>query len=371
MILMEKSITGIFLIFVIMLIRLFMPDKIPKRTFVILWFISIIHLLLPFSIPFRFSIYSVFNSNKNILSALSFLTQNDSVLSISDLKMLLYEKESIFPFFKNLPPWFIWVWIAGSLICALFFLHSYLRFIIKSRSSMVLSQKETEAILNFDTLRRKIKILISDKIDIPLTYGLFNPVIIIPEHYNLINDKDIRYIAYHEYVHIKNFDSAIKIIATISVAVHWFNPFVWILYILLSRDIELSCDESVIKYFGRKSKKEYANALIRMEEIKSSFIPVCNFFNKSLIEKRILSIMRIKKKSKIITVFSCLLVLSVSFLFAASEKKSFKTAGSKPRVYMINGNGEITSYDIKNLPGKIKERKIISVIKIDKNNNSE
>lgn len=77
--LMEKSVTGIFLISVIILIRLFMPDKIPKRTFVILWLVSIIHLLLPFSIPFRLSIYSIFNINKNVFSSLGFLTQNDTL----------------------------------------------------------------------------------------------------------------------------------------------------------------------------------------------------------------------------------------------------------------------------------------------------
>lgn len=147
-----------------------------------------------------------------------------------------------------------------------------------------MSKKETETIINFNTLRRNIEIRISDTIDVPLTYRIFNPIIIILEHYNLKNNQDALYIAYHEYIHIKNFDSAIKIIAAIAVLVHWFNPFVWGLYILRSRDIELSCDEAVIKYFGEKSKTEYANALIKIEEIKSSFVPVCNFFNKSLIE---------------------------------------------------------------------------------------
>lgn len=363
----EKSVTGIFLISVIILIRLFMLDKIPKRTFVILWFVSIIHLLLPFSIPFRLSIYSIFNVNKNVFSSLGFLTQNDTALSILDLKVLLYGKESFFPFLKNLPPWFSWVWIAGSIICALFFLYSYFYFIIKSGSSIVMSKKETETIINFNTLRRNIEIRISDTIDVPLTYGVFNPIIIIPAYYDLRNNQDIRYVLYHEYIHIKNFDSAIKIIAAIAVLVHWFNPFVWVLYILLSRDIELSCDEAVIKYFGEESKTEYANTLIKMEEIKSSFVPVCNFFNKSLIEQRILSIMRIKKKSKIIIIFSCLLVLGVSFLFATSEKKSLNITHSKPRVYMINGNGEVNGHDINDLPEKIKGRKIISITRIKNN----
>ena len=200
-----------------------------------------------------------------------------------------------------------------------------------------------------------------------MTYGVFNPIIIIPAYYDLRNNQDIRYVLYHEYIHIKNFDSAIKIIAAIAVLVHWFNPFVWVLYILLSRDIELSCDEAVIKYFGEESKTEYANTLIKMEEIKSSFVPVCNFFNKSLIEQRILSIMRIKKKSKIIIIFSCLLVLGVSFLFATSEKKSLNITHSKPRVYMINGNGEVNGHDINDLPEKIKGRKIISITRIKNN----
>ena len=58
--------------------------------------------------------------------------------------------------------------------------------------------------------------------------------------------------------------------------VHWFNPLVWVMYILANRDIELSCDEAVVRLFGENAKTDYAQALISMEETRSGLTPLCN-----------------------------------------------------------------------------------------------
>ena len=67
------------------------------------------------------------------------------------------------------------------------------------------------------------------------------------------------------------FDAVTRLVLTVALCVHWFSPAVWIMYVLANRDIELSCDEAVIRKFGERTKSAYAMALIRMEEARNSF----------------------------------------------------------------------------------------------------
>ena len=83
------------------------------------------------------------------------------------------------------------------------------------------------------------------------------------------NVSQLQYIFTHEYVHIRRFDTLTKLIAALALCIHWFNPFVWLMYILLNRDIELACDESIIRQLGEKSKGDYSRMLIRMEVEKT------------------------------------------------------------------------------------------------------
>ena len=101
----------------------------------------------------------------------------------------------------------------------------------------------------------------------------------------LENEKQLQYVLSHEYVHIYRYDTVTKLIATLALCIHWFNPFVWVMYILFNRDIELACDESVIRQFGEKSKSAYSLMLINMEATKSGLLPFCNSFSKNAIEE--------------------------------------------------------------------------------------
>ena len=107
------------------------------------------------------------------------------------------------------------------------------------------------------------------------------------------NEKQLQYVLSHEYVHIYRYDTVTKLIVTLALCIHWFNPFVWVMYILFNRDIELACDESVIRQFGEKSKSAYSLMLINMEATKSGLLPFCNNFSKNAIEERITAVMKI------------------------------------------------------------------------------
>ncbi len=142
-------------------------------------------------------------------------------------------------------------------------------------------------------MKRPILVRQSDRISAPLTYGIFRPVILMPKKMDWKNEKQLQYVLSHEYVHIYRYDTVTKLIVTLALCIHWFNPFVWVMYILFNRDIELACDESVIRQFGEKSKSAYSLMLINMEATKSGLLPFCNNFSKNAIEERITAVMKI------------------------------------------------------------------------------
>lgn len=126
----------------------------------------------------------------------------------------------------------------------------------------------------------------------------------------------------HEYVHISRFDTIAKLIAAYALCIHWFNPFVWVMYLLFNRDMELACDESVIRQFGDESKSAYSLMLIHMEATKSGLSPLCNNFSRNAAEERITAIMSTKRTTKIALLSACLIVLVTAGLFATSAAAS-------------------------------------------------
>ncbi len=122
----------------------------------------------------------------------------------------------------------------------------------------------------------------------------------------------------HEYVHIQRFDAATKLLLTAVLCLHWFNPLVWLMYTLANRDLELSCDETVLRRFGGNAKSSYAHTLIQMEEKKSGLRPLCNSFSKNAIEERVTAIMKTKKTSLIAVVLAVLLVAGLGGVFATT-----------------------------------------------------
>ena len=143
-----------------------------------------------------------------------------------------------------------------------------------------------------------------------------------PKKRNWKNTKQLLYVLSHEYVHICHLDILRKIIATVVLCIHWFNPMVWVMYILFNRDVELICDECVVRKFGEKSKAVYSLILINMEEKQSGLLPFCNNFSKNAIEERITAIMKMKKATILSFAAACLIVGGIVTTFATSSQAS-------------------------------------------------
>jgi hypothetical protein len=144
-----------------------------------------------------------------------------------------------------------------------------------------------------------------------------------------MSDKQLlNYVLTHEYYHIKRFDSLWKLLFVFALCVHWFNPMAWVMFVLVNRDLELTCDEMVIRRFGTEIKTAYAYSLIGMAEQRSRFTILYNGFSKNAAEERIISIMKTKKLSFISVISAIVLVFVLTAgAMATSAANAARTGG--------------------------------------------
>ncbi len=169
------------------------------------------------------------------------------------------------------------IWLAGIIVLFFYSVISYVRVKRKLRTAT----------------RVKDNIFETDTIDTAFICGFIKPEIYVPVG---VSDADMTYIVAHEQIHIKRFDYLIKPFAFLVLIIHWFNPLVWVSFALLSRDIEMSCDESVIRDMGMKAKTGYSGSLLSLAAKKS--IPVTGSplaFGESDVKARIKNILNYRK----------------------------------------------------------------------------
>ncbi|MBC3535121.1 MAG: M56 family metallopeptidase [Blautia wexlerae] len=320
------SFLGTVIILLIVVLRAVLINRLPKKTFLILWWIALIRLLVPFSIKSVTSIYSLLQSIYSDINPVrtaqttTFLPIHGNMPEIANglSEAMVQRTESISILSV--------IWLAGLLLCFGFFAVSYIKCYREFRFSLPVENDILEAWKEKHPLKRSLSIRQTETIAAPLSYGVIRPVILMPKNTEWKNIYQLRYVLEHEYVHIRRLDMLTKLIMIAAVCIHWFNPLVWVMYILFNRDLELSCDETVVRRFGMDIKSVYATALISMEEKKSGLTPLCNSFSKNAIEERIRAIMKIKKTSKFAVMISAVLVICVTGGFATSasslEKKT-------------------------------------------------
>ena len=324
--LLQMSFLGTVIILLIVVLRAVLINRLPKKTFLILWWIALIRLLVPFSIKSVTSIYSLLQSIYSDINPVrtaqttTFLPIHGNMPEIANglSEAMVQRTESISILSV--------IWLAGLLLCFGFFAVSYIKCYREFRFSLPVENDILEAWKEKHPLKRSLSIRQTETIAAPLSYGVIRPVILMPKNTEWKNIYQLRYVLEHEYVHIRRLDMLTKLIMIAAVCIHWFNPLVWVMYILFNRDLELSCDETVVRRFGMDIKSVYATALISMEEKKSGLTPLCNSFSKNAIEERLRAIMKIKKTSKFAVIISAVLVICVTGGFATSasslEKKT-------------------------------------------------
>ena len=288
------SLSGAVMIIAIVILRALLINQLPKKTFLILWGIVMVRLVIPFTAPSAFSIYSLIpekeqSMNTQFSGIQDNLSENLPVNAMADTVHIDRTTQISIKWL---------VWLAGLCLCAGYFLIVYRKLYREFQMSFLVKIPQIEQWLVLHNGKRRIEIRQSDRVAAPVSYGIIHPIILFPKNTDWENMNVLQYVLEHEYVHIKRYDSITKLLVTAIVCIHWFNPMVWVMYILFNRDLELACDECVIHRFGNNSKSTYAHTLISMEEQKSGFMPFCNNFSKNAIEERITAIMKAKESLK-------------------------------------------------------------------------
>ncbi len=274
--------------------------------------------------------------------------------SVSEEKLSFAER------FADLLPILRGIWAAGFLLCTIAFAWIYFRCCREFQMSLPMEDCFLENWQRTHPLRRRLSIRQSDQILSPLSYGFWRPVILLPKSTKCGDRFQLRYVLEHEYVHIRYFDAAVKLLMAAALCIHWFNPCVYLMYIFFNRDLELACDEAVVRRFGEEEKSAYAMALIEMEEEKSGLLPLGNSFSKNAIEERIGAIMKIKKISPLIHGLSAALVCGITLLFATScgsYGEAEQTMEAGPRAEAVDAEDAKTnsSVETKSLSAALKE----------------
>jgi beta-lactamase regulating signal transducer with metallopeptidase domain len=142
----------------------------------------------------------------------------------------------------------------------------------------------------------------------PFVLGLLRPKIYLPVGFN---DKERSYILLHEQTHINRKDHIIKMLAFLVLSVHWFNPFVWIAFMLMSMDMELSCDERVLKEMNEDIKKPYANSLLSLATRRHILNGSPLAFGEGNVKGRIKNVLNYKKPRFWVIVLAAIIAIAV------------------------------------------------------------
>lgn len=222
----------------------------------------------------------------------------------------------------GLPAWVSVVWVAGSLACAGCLAGCYVRSRRRFAASLPVEDEAPLSALRAETsgMRRPVRLRCSDRVDTPLTYGVFRPVVLLPKGMGAC--AETRFVLAHEVAHIRRLDLVKKYVLAAALCLHWFNPLVWAMWLLANRDIELACDEAVVRRIGHDARSSYARTLIGMEETRGSFAPLYSAFNTGALEERIVAIMKVKKLSAAAVLASSLLVAGVPAALATTYSVS-------------------------------------------------
>ena len=321
--LLQMSFAGGVMILAVIVIRALAINLLPKKTFEVLWGIVVVRLLIPFSVPSMFSVYSLLGGHVSVIDT----ARDSQAIGMLPTETTGRMAAVVDGISDAIPVWTV-IWAVGVLVCTAFFAVSYWKCRQEFQTSLPVDNDFIRNWLIAHQQRRVISIRQSSHFSAPLTYGIFRPVILMPTSTKWENTKSLQYVLAHEYVHIRRFDSIKKFVLITVLCVHWFNPLVWAMYILANRDIELSCDEAVVRLFGENTKAAYARALISMEETRSGLTPLCNNFSKNAIEERITAIMKIKKRTIFSFVLAGIIVAGTATAFATSANAQPQQAES-------------------------------------------
>ncbi len=357
MTLLHMTVSGGLIILLTVIIRRIGAKRMPKSVIMTMWLIAVLRLLVPVSVPIPIpeavlkhcgaisadnasssavkpdNVYTGIISNDEYTILPSVLPDSSQVTDNPGTTANTVQPTNRSALPKSLA---LAAWLAGVLPLAVVFTSNYILNMRRLKCAIPCRHPFVEEWQSRHKLKRNYTIGVSDMISSPLTYGTVKPVILLSKSAQAQNESSLSYILAHEYIHIKHFDVLFKIVLAAILCIHWFNPLVWVMYILANRDIELSCDEAVVKMFGESSKASYAYTLINLEAARTKQRYFVSDFNKNIIEERISEIMRTKKNNVFAIILAALLIfVGTVAAFAVPEEEKKAEADSTTSVTVL------------------------------------
>lgn len=309
----NMSLTASVAIVFVLLLRLLLK-KAPKVISYALWGVVLIRLLCPVSIESGLSLFGLFDTPTTHMtertSAVEYIPSNivhteypEVVLPVPGIGEAITEvlpqgEEQLRADPMEAPMSIAtYVWMGGILVMATYGIVTYLRLRRKSQTASPLREN----------------IWLADGIESPFVMGLIRPKIYLP---SAMEEREQSYIILHEQHHIRRLDHIVKAMAFVALCIHWFNPMVWVAFILSGKDMEMSCDEAVVRKLGTEIRADYSASLLSLATGKRIIAGMPLAFGEGNTKSRIKNLANWKKPAfwvVLVAVVACI-VLAVCLL---------------------------------------------------------
>lgn len=302
----NRSIAASWIVIAVLILR-FCLKKAPKWVNVLLWGIVAVRLIFPFSIE---SALSLIPSAETVSPSIMMETAPSVQTGVPALDQVINPviDHSLAPApGASANPLQIWIpvltviWLLGVAALFLYSAVSYRR----------LRRRVCEAVILRDNIYQ------SENVCSPFVLGIIRPKIYLPYH---MDKREMDHVIAHEQTHIRRRDHWWKPLGFLLLTVHWFNPLLWLGYILLCRDIELACDEKVIREMGSEQRADYTQALVSCSVSRRSIAACPLAFGEVGVKTRVKSVMNYKKPAFWIILASALICAAAAVCFLTNPK---------------------------------------------------
>ena len=307
----NMSISASWLVLAVLILR-FVLKKAPKWINVLLWGIVAIRLICPFSFESTLSLIPSAETIPLNIGMDTTPTINSGISAINNAVNPIISQFNTPMAGASINPLQItigiyeYIWIFGMIALALYTAISYWR----------LRRKVDTAV------RYKDNIFQSENVSFPFVLGIIKPRIYLPFK---MNGQYLEYVVAHEQAHICRKDHWWKPLGFLLLMIHWFNPLMWLAYVLLCRDIELACDEKVIKELGNEQRGDYTQALVACSVNRRMIVACPLAFGEVSVKERVKSVMNYKKPAFWVIIISVIVCVGVAVCFLTNPKQDSYT----------------------------------------------
>ena len=307
----NMSISASWLVLAVLILR-FVLKKAPKWINVLLWGIVAIRLICPFSFESTLSLIPSAETIPLNIGMDTTPTINSGISAINNAVNPIIGQSNTPMAGASINPLQItigiyeYIWIFGMIALALYTAISYWR----------LRRKVDTAV------RYKDNIFQSENVSFPFVLGIIKPRIYLPFK---MNGQYLEYVVAHEQAHICRKDHWWKPLGFLLLMIHWFNPLMWLAYVLLCRDIELACDEKVIKELGNEQRGDYTQALVACSVNRRMIVACPLAFGEVSVKERVKSVMNYKKPAFWVIIISVIVCVGVAVCFLTNPKQDSYT----------------------------------------------